>query len=161
AVQKVREAAARMSCTNNLKQIALALHNHHDTVGWFPPAGTGSVPPNPRYPNHGPWPFLLPFLGEENLSKQYRLEVSWFDPPNESARMQKVVVLQCPSAQVRAGPGSVDPKTNPAEGACTDYAPTKGIDEKLLAQLVQLGLIDPPSDHRGVMCIEADYRNPS
>src|ERR1700752_4246093 len=72
AVQSAREAARRMQCSNNLKEIALATHNFHDTYKKFPP-GVLSTPPrggvyddiNNQY--FGTLPYILPFLELDNI----------------------------------------------------------------------------------------------
>src|SRR5215216_2209756 len=65
AVQKVREAAARASCTNNMKQLGLAIHNFHDVNGYFPPSATSQVF-NPGWaPTHGWGPFVLPYIEQQ------------------------------------------------------------------------------------------------
>ena len=63
AVQKVREAANRTKCQNNCKQIGLALHNHHDALGWLPPShGAGG------YRTTGTWLMrILPFIEQSAL----------------------------------------------------------------------------------------------
>src|SRR5438067_555126 len=68
AVQKVREAANRMSCTNNLKQLGLAMHNYHNAFGGFPPEQTTS-------PQNSWTPFMLPYIEQDNLYKLYRFDV--------------------------------------------------------------------------------------
>src|SRR6516162_4025945 len=64
AVQKVREAAARSKCQNNLKQIALALHSYHDVRGILPPAASGS---GNRY---GWGTAILPQIEQDPLFRQ-------------------------------------------------------------------------------------------
>src|SRR3954447_15007821 len=69
AVQAAREAARRAQCTNNLKQIALAMHNYHDTVGSFPPGGISGGDPNGWW-SGGWWPwtvFILPAMEQGTL----------------------------------------------------------------------------------------------
>jgi prepilin-type N-terminal cleavage/methylation domain-containing protein/prepilin-type processing-associated H-X9-DG protein len=65
AVQKVREAAARIRCQNNLKQLGLACHGYHDVNGSFPPGNKSN------HGDQGSWLFLvLPFMEQENLYRQ-------------------------------------------------------------------------------------------
>jgi prepilin-type N-terminal cleavage/methylation domain-containing protein/prepilin-type processing-associated H-X9-DG protein len=83
AVQKVREAAARMKCSNNLKQLGLALHNYEGVYNVFPPAGksyawctenTGTGHRrDPVWRNLNGLLLLMPYLEQENLYKMYNL----------------------------------------------------------------------------------------
>jgi prepilin-type N-terminal cleavage/methylation domain-containing protein/prepilin-type processing-associated H-X9-DG protein len=117
AVQKVREAAARMSCQNNLKQIALACANYEVRNGNYPPSNTTSPP------WHG-WPALiLPDLEQENVRNIYVMTANWYDLANAAPRNAQVKTFLCPSANsgrtgsdaVTGAPGS------PFAGAAWDY----------------------------------------
>ena len=102
AVQKVREAASRIKCVNNLKQLGLALHNFHDTRGHFP------ATVRPPSSNVGPLPrqgwllFLLPYIEQDNLYNGYDLTLNWFDTPNLPVTSSRVPIFECPSTPVPA-----------------------------------------------------------
>jgi prepilin-type N-terminal cleavage/methylation domain-containing protein/prepilin-type processing-associated H-X9-DG protein len=101
AVQKVREAAARMQCSNNLKQLGLALHNHHDALGAFPAARQQI--PNPA---GGAWvhswtPRVLPYIEQEAVFRLYLFNQNWDGPTNAGvggAIRTSLRAFQCPSA---------------------------------------------------------------
>jgi prepilin-type N-terminal cleavage/methylation domain-containing protein/prepilin-type processing-associated H-X9-DG protein len=101
AVQKVREAAARVKCKNNLKQMGLALHNYHGSLGHFPPGYLATNPGPGLSDDHGPgWGWgalLLPYLEQDNLYRQIQLAKDITDPVNQSARMTSLSVFLCPS----------------------------------------------------------------
>ncbi len=161
AVQKVREAASRMQCANNLKQIGLALHNFHDTYGKFPPGQAGEKQLLPPWitqlgpVHHEGWaPFILPFIEEENLYKLYHWDLWSADPLNQPVMAHHLKIFQCPSAPDQnrfytAWP--LDTTSPPGKGACGDYGPTWGIDPDYGPILVANQLIASPGDSRGVL----------
>src|ERR1700736_6209938 len=101
AVQKVREAANRMTCSNNLKQLALACHNYESAHGHFPP-GSGNIPPTPP-PPAAPSPpsmlaLILQYMEQGNLYNKF--DFDWDVNQSESnwtARTQEVKSYLCPS----------------------------------------------------------------
>lgn len=105
AVQKVREAASRMTCTNNLKQLGLALHNYHDTHTGLPP-GRSDVKVAGKWIRHSWVPYTLPYIEQENLYRQYRFTANWQDKVNDDPTVPGptrhfIKTLVCPSAPSR------------------------------------------------------------
>jgi prepilin-type N-terminal cleavage/methylation domain-containing protein/prepilin-type processing-associated H-X9-DG protein len=137
AVQKVREAANRVACTNNLKQLGLALHNYHDANRKFPPVKVlGPLPQAGVFgpTKHGMGVFLLPFIDEQNLFAQYRWDVGGGDQGNQLVGTTHVKVFQCPSAEPNRYMYIGAFMTYGGKGACGDYAPTEGVDPALASK---------------------------
>ena len=112
AVQQAREAARRMQCTNQLKQLGLALHNYHDTFGKLPAMSGGSTPTG----NHGRlsgFIGLLPFLDQRALWDQYSSDNFQHDPwANWAPNNAQVAGLLCPSDSAPASGANEIGRTN-------------------------------------------------
>ncbi len=135
AVQKVREAAARGQCQNNLKQLGLALHNFEGTYGFFPPSGYTKVGPGNPDGKYVGWRSLtLPYIELENLQKLYDFKQNWWDGTNLTAAGVPVKTYMCPStAQRTEVTAAVAKSPRPALGnlpvplAPTDYEALLGV----------------------------------
>lgn len=148
AVQKVREAANLLSCSNNLKQLGMATANYESTHLTLPPAridapagypvpAFGVAAPATGTIQHGPMAFLLPYLEQEPLFKQYNMNLTWSDPGNATAIATVVKTFLCPSTpdtpQSRLDTGYTPGSANAPKwrSAPTDYAHANGVNGKL------------------------------
>jgi prepilin-type N-terminal cleavage/methylation domain-containing protein/prepilin-type processing-associated H-X9-DG protein len=130
AVQKVREAANRTRCQNNLHQIGVALHHYHDAAGSFPAGYLCQVQPDPDYtsPGWGWGSLILPQLEQDALYRQIQFNLPVEHPNHQTARTTTVKMYVCPSD---AGVGVftiTDKNNNPLANAATNsYAASHGV----------------------------------
>src|SRR5437762_3699087 len=104
AVQKVREAAARLQCQNNLKQIGLALHNYESVNGFWPAQSTSPPTAKGTAPPRGSWiTRILPYIEQGAVYQMYNPDLHWHDPANEAAVKTRIKILLCPSADMEIG----------------------------------------------------------
>jgi prepilin-type N-terminal cleavage/methylation domain-containing protein len=138
AVQAAREAARRMACSNNLKQLGLAVHNFHDAHKRLPssirPGGLTSAP------RIAGLTLLLPYLEQSSAYNLYDQTRNWADPVNLPVTALRIPTYLCPSTP---DPERLDgvPEQTPFLAnrvSVTDYSPIIAVDQRLLAA----GLVD-------------------
>ena len=125
AVQKVREAAARAQCQNNLKQLGIAINNFQSTFGYLPSGGEGTdfanFPKGPsQFDNFSFFWVILPYIEQQNVYNMMDINFTYEGTPNNIAAAKTVIkTFLCPSNALRPGNG----QDNEGFGY-TDYGPT-------------------------------------
>lgn len=137
AIQRVREAANRMRCGNNQRQLVLAQHMHMNDYGYL------SSPVDKSGPERSWSIMLLTYIEQESVQKAYNLTVPWFDVLNKPVITRPMPLFVCPSspAQERVASGVTD-KGKPYTSYAGDYAGVRQVKDSIVA----IGIVPKAGD---------------
>ena len=146
AVQAAREAARRMSCQNNNKQLGLALHNFHDTFKHFPAGAQNDVLPVPiptpiAYIRGTSWlTFILPQIEQQAIYNSYNFAVAYNTAANYAVGGNEIKAFKCPSGNnLRSGNGAEVFGTNNLACHTTHYYGVMGPSSRTSPSVVVFG----------------------
>jgi prepilin-type N-terminal cleavage/methylation domain-containing protein len=154
AVQAAREAARRIQCTNNLKQLGLAMQNYHDVNNVFPPAAQGGL--FNVYMNYTGYSFLLPYIEQSVAYNTFNFSLNvpnsppyygWTMPGNSTAYGLQFSVFLCPSnrasSEVGSTVGSGADAWSTDRAAVTDYVFNAGASRYVVPGYGEANLMGP------------------
>ncbi len=124
AVQQAREAARRMQCTNNLKQITLGMHSFENSYGHLP---FGDRLNDRNVNKVGPGVQILPYVEQKPLYDRYNWSIHWYDPGNSAVVQTPLSVYVCPSTPNSQRLFSGVEGGVAFTAAATDYIPPSGV----------------------------------
>jgi prepilin-type N-terminal cleavage/methylation domain-containing protein/prepilin-type processing-associated H-X9-DG protein len=141
AVQKVREAASRLRCQNNLKQIGLSIHNYHDANTFLPPSFADRTGiPSGNFHRWSSFALISPYLEQTAIYNNLDLNQSLYSAPPETAGVLlrtihapwvaiKIPIFLCPSdvrMEIQTGWGAANYQVNNGDGANGGAIPASG-----------------------------------
>jgi prepilin-type N-terminal cleavage/methylation domain-containing protein/prepilin-type processing-associated H-X9-DG protein len=158
AVQKVREAAARMKCQNNLKQIGLGLHNYHDANNTFPPGGAGTPSTIANNDGMGFHVYILPYVEQDALFRRFNLTAVYNVAPNKTQASVLVPIYQCPSAVNLYTENAAENSTTGEPGWTTHYHGNMGPNDLATNRYEVVGSTNGGQAQQGVLGRDTKYR---